>query len=215
LRVDAYPGEVFTARISKIMPFLQADTRTNTVEAIVTNPTDPETGLYRLKPGMYGRVELVLDRRQQVLSAPDRALLLEDDLLSQQNDGKRLRRVYVLGLDNTAEARVVEVGPSTGGRTEVISGLREDDQLIVRGHHGLKDGQKVRLPAQGKPVPEAGQETATPPPLETSPAASTSATQAEEVPAATSGDPTAPVESAATTDEAPAPAPQEAASANP
>lgn len=52
--------------------------------------------------------------------------------------------VFVVEGD-TARAQVVELGPAIGGRFEVRSGLKEGDQVVVRGNERLKTGDKVQI----------------------------------------------------------------------
>jgi membrane fusion protein (multidrug efflux system) len=126
LHVDAYPGRSFEGAVTNIMPFLDAVTRTNTVEVMIDNPKNPETDVRPLKPGMYGRAELVVGMRKEVLVAPEPALLLDNRLLDKQKPGAR-----------------------TGSSYEVLEGLEEGELLIVRGQHGLKDGELVEIVDQG------------------------------------------------------------------
>ena len=61
VEVDAYPGEKFTGRVSRVAPVFDPATRTAEMEIEVPNPG------FRLKPGMYARVQLT------VAPAPERA----------------------------------------------------------------------------------------------------------------------------------------------
>ena len=144
LRFDAYPGEVTTAKITRIMPYVNSTSRTNTVEAEFANVKNGETGLYRFKPGMYTKAELSLDTTNDAIVVSPKALLLVPELLEQQVAGQTLRRVFVLNDDMTASARVVQVGERNGDIVEILSGLKAGEKLIVRGHHSLRDGDTVR-----------------------------------------------------------------------
>ena len=57
VEVDAFPGEVFKGRVSRIAPVFDPATRTAEMEIEVPNP------VYRLKPGMYARVQLTVSVR--------------------------------------------------------------------------------------------------------------------------------------------------------
>ena len=54
VEVDAYPGEIFKGRVSRVAPVFDPATRTAEMEIEV-----PNVG-YRLKPGMYSRVQLTV-----------------------------------------------------------------------------------------------------------------------------------------------------------
>lgn len=144
LIVDAWPGRRFTGRITRILPYLDAETRTNTVEVTIANPKTP-AGEFELKPGMYGRARLITDRRTGVLVAPDEALLLDTRLDAQAAPGELLRRAVVATDNGTASLRIVKLGVRDGSRWEILDGLNDGERLVVRGHHGLKDGQRVKV----------------------------------------------------------------------
>ncbi|MEM7224248.1 MAG: efflux RND transporter periplasmic adaptor subunit [Pseudomonadota bacterium] len=47
--------------------------------------------------------------------------------------------------EGTAEARQIKLGESTGSRFEVLGGLSEDEQVVVRGNERLQPGDKVQI----------------------------------------------------------------------
>ena len=51
-----------------------------------------------------------------------------------------------------ARQRVVRLGARTGSRFEILEGLAEGDRIVVRGQHGLRDGQQVEVVSE----PEGG-----------------------------------------------------------
>ena len=153
IRFDAFPGEdeVVVAKITRIMPYVNTATRTNTVEAEFPNKKLEKTGQYKYKPGMYSRAELSLETTDDAIMIPPVALILDPELLAEQKMGQSLRRVYVLKSDNTVQARVVEVGEYSDNMAEILRNeaggetrnLMPGDKLVVRGHHSLRDGEKV------------------------------------------------------------------------
>lgn len=151
LALDAYPGQGFQGVVTTVLPYLDQSTRTNTVEVKVNNPKDPKTGQRMLKPGMFGRAKLVVSQRQAVLVAPEPALLLDSRILEQEKAGEMLRKAFVVDGQNVAKQRMVRLGARTGSMLEVLEGLAEGDRLVVRGQHGLKDGQKVQVVDALKP----------------------------------------------------------------
>jgi RND family efflux transporter MFP subunit len=145
LHLDAYPKQTFTGEVAVVLPYLEQHTRTNTVEVTVDNPKQEKTGERLLKPGMFGRAELVVERRKNVLVAPEHALLLDNQILDQQKPGEVLRKAFVVEDGGVARKRIVKLGARKGARWQVLSGLKEGERLIVRGQHGLKDGQRVEI----------------------------------------------------------------------
>ncbi|MFA5623456.1 MAG: efflux RND transporter periplasmic adaptor subunit [Bradymonadales bacterium] len=144
LRFDAYPKDSVKAKINRIMPYINPMTRTNTVEAVFTNPTEGDSGLYRYKPGMFARANILLGQTEGAIVVQQRAMLMDSDLLEQQRLGQALRKVFVLKDDDTVEARVVELGERSARDVEVIRGLELGERLVIRGQHSLKEGEKVR-----------------------------------------------------------------------
>ncbi len=143
LQVDAVPGREFTGEVARVLPYLDPMSRTNAVEVTVPNPVDGDSGRRPLKPGMFGRARLEVERLEDVVAAPEDALMLDSGLLAAQEDGRQLRRAFVVAADGTARQRVVELGLRDDGRVAVVTGLDEGDLLVVRGQHQLADGDRV------------------------------------------------------------------------
>ena len=144
LRFDAFPGEETIAKVTRIMPFVNPSSRTNTVEAEFENVKLESNGLYKFKPGMYARATLSLETTNNAITVPPKALMLDPELLAKQLAGQTLRRAFVLQDDMTVKSCEVEIGEYAGDVVEVISGLKPGDKLIVRGQHSLVDGDEVR-----------------------------------------------------------------------
>lgn len=147
LSLDALPDETFAGEVVRILPYLDAATRTNTVQVHVPNPADPDSGERALKPGMFGRATLTVDRREQVLVAPADALMLDSRLLAAQEADQTLRRAYVIDDQGNASSRTVELGLRDGDRVEILTGLDEGDALVTRGQHQLRAGEAVQVVA--------------------------------------------------------------------
>lgn len=128
MTVDAIPGEVFDASILRISPVVDPETGTFKVTLAIDDPSE------RLKPGMFGRFQIIFDRRQNVLLLP-RVAVLEDE--AQQT-------VFVVE-DGVARRRSIETGYSMGENIEVTGGLSGDETVITLGQTGLKDGAVVTV----------------------------------------------------------------------
>lgn len=69
--------------------------------------------------------------------------------------------VYQVNADDTVSVRTVKTGASDANVTEVVSGLKLGDKVVVDGVDRLKDGAKVSIPAAGgAPKPAASAATA-------------------------------------------------------
>lgn len=131
VEVDAFPGEIFNATIARVAPILDPATRTAQIEVEVPNPA------FRLKPGMYARVQLTVDRRAGVLVVPRNAVV---DL-----DGKR---GVFMADDNKARFTPVQLGLQDDERAEIREGLRDGDNVITTGAAALRDGDTIVLAGQ-------------------------------------------------------------------
>ncbi|WP_426013035.1 efflux RND transporter periplasmic adaptor subunit [Caulobacter sp. DWR2-3-1b2] len=88
----------------------------------------------RFTPGLFARIRMVSDTSQVVALAPDRAIAT--DL------GKRY--VVVVGANNKAEYRPVEIGPLAGSLRIIRTGLKPGDKVIVGGLQKVKPGDVVK-----------------------------------------------------------------------
>lgn len=136
-QVDA-AGGAFQSVIRRISPVVDSNTGTFKVTLELRDPAN------RLKPGMFARIDIVHERRADVVRIP-RAALLEDD-------GNR--RVFVV-RGNKAVSVPVVLGLTNGPLVEVVSGVAAGDAVVVVGQGTLKEGSPVRV------VPTAGTATRT------------------------------------------------------
>jgi len=115
--VDAFPGTEFEGTVSAIYP--KAVIQDNVVNYdVVVDIQTPYHG--RLRPEMTTSVTIFLDRRQDVLAVPSKAV--------QREQGKTM--VYVLERGR-AKPREIKVGWRDGRWIEVVSGLDEGETVLV------------------------------------------------------------------------------------
>ncbi len=121
-------GKTQTGKVTTVFPQLDPMTRTATVEIILDNPNA------LIRPDMYAVVDLILERHEDALIVPRRALV--------EVGGKPT--VFVTdGV--SAMARVVQTGIADGDRLEILSGVQAGEMVIYRGNRALVDGQQVNL----------------------------------------------------------------------
>jgi membrane fusion protein, multidrug efflux system len=120
--VDAFPGESFRGAIYAVEPAVDEQTRTVLLRARIPNPG------VRLKPGMFARVNLVLDTRENALIVPEQALV--------PRGGER----YVFrAVDGKAVLAKVEIGLRRPGEVEIIRGLEAGEEIVLDGQLRLQD----------------------------------------------------------------------------
>lgn len=88
-----------------------------------------------LKPGTKAQILLTEDQDQIVVTVPSNSVVREG--------GDTF--VYVLTGGDTAEKRKVQLGRLNETIQEVLSGVKEGEQLIISGQNQLKDKEKVQL----------------------------------------------------------------------
>jgi membrane fusion protein (multidrug efflux system) len=125
--VDAVPGKVFEGKVDRIAPVM--DSSSGTFRVVCAFENFPE-----LRPGMFGRIEVVYDQRTDALTVP-RVALLEDE-------GEPA--VYVVE-GKTAKRKTVQLGYTNGEIAEVRSGLKEGDQVVTAGKVAIRDGTQVQV----------------------------------------------------------------------
>jgi len=129
LRTDAYPNEVFAAAITRISPIFDIASRQARVEVRAENP------LGRLKPGLFVRAEVVLDRVEDATSVPLSAIVVRDGVPT----------VLVVDDDgHSVSPYIVELGIRDLERVQV-SGLPVSGQVVTLGHKGLELGTPITI----------------------------------------------------------------------
>lgn len=125
--VDAIPGKVFEGKVDRVSPVVDSGTGTfRVVCAFAGNET--------LRPGMFGRIEVIFDQRNNVLTIP-RSALLEDE-------GETA--VYVIRA-NKAVRVPVKLGYINGQVVEIVSGLKENEKVVTAGKVAIRDGSEVTV----------------------------------------------------------------------
>ncbi len=145
LLADAVPGKTFRGEVARIAPVVDAGSGTFRVVAAF----DAQDAL---KPGMFARIAVRYDVRNDVLTIPRTALL--------DQDGEPA--VYAV-RDNVATRVPVRTGFMSGELVEVLGGIEAGEQVVTAGKIALRDGAAVEVigsaapetPAQA-PVPAAG-----------------------------------------------------------
>jgi RND family efflux transporter MFP subunit len=132
LATDAYPGEHFQGRINRIAPIFRQATRQARVELVVENPE------HRLKPGMFIRAAVVLDRMSEATIVPEQALTTRDDRIG----------VFVVSADSRSVAwREVTVGIREDNRVQV-TGEGLTGRVITLGQQLVNDGSAITIPTE-------------------------------------------------------------------
>jgi multidrug efflux pump subunit AcrA (membrane-fusion protein) len=150
VRVEAYPGEVFTGTVTRISPVVETETRTAPVEISIDNPG------HRLKPGMFAGIQLILEMRENV------PVVLKEAVIGREPSA------YVFVVNGgVAHMREITLGIRENDRIEVRKGLTAGDVVAVMGQERLRDGAPVSVEVDGDgaratPAAPSPQDTASP-----------------------------------------------------
>lgn len=126
IRLDAFPGESFRGEVIAIDPQIDVSGRNVLLRAEVPNPE------LKLRPGLFARLSLELEQREDALLVPEQALW-------PQGDQQFVFRVE----EGQAKLVQVETGIRRAGQVEIVSGLEAGDQIVTAGQLKLYDGAKV------------------------------------------------------------------------
>lgn len=128
LRVDALPNQTFVGHVERISPVVDSETGTFKVTIYVDETKD------LLRPGMFGRVKIVYDTRENTRMIPKSAVISED--LAQS--------VYVI-KDSLAFKKEIQTGYTNGLNVEVLNGLDDGEMVVTIGQGSLQDSSKVSV----------------------------------------------------------------------
>lgn len=120
--IDALPGRRFKGTVYAIDPIVEVGGRAIRLRARIPNPKG------ELAPGLFARVEIVVDRRERAVLIPDSAVFARGDK----------RYVYRV-VDGKARLTEIGLGVRRPGRVEVLAGLSEGDTVVTAGHQQLRD----------------------------------------------------------------------------
>jgi membrane fusion protein, multidrug efflux system len=128
--VDAYPEEVFEGVVENIAPLIGGASKTADVRVRIDNSGS------RLLPGMFARIKILLYQKRNTLVVPTDAV--------QGREGDQF--VFVIDPE-TKEVRKapVVVGYTRIDYSQIDTGIREGDLVVVSGFERLEEGAKVRI----------------------------------------------------------------------
>ncbi len=112
----AYPGETFNGKVIAILPQTDTASRTTRVRIELANSQQ------RLRPGQFARVQMTSGDTQPVLFVPSEAIIRSGT-----------RNVVIVAQANRYEPVEVQLGAESGGKTIVLSGIEEGQQVVASG----------------------------------------------------------------------------------
>lgn len=159
--VDSYPDQIFKGKVDSISPIVEGKSRTVKVRSKISNPDE------KLKPGMFGRVNVLIYEKEQALIIPSSSfkkkedqyfvyLIHSEESLGEENSGEMLEKdgkpavPEAAGSESkatlgTIEVRNIEISYATPDAIEIKEGLEEGDLVVVDVDQDLQDKAKVEI----------------------------------------------------------------------
>ncbi len=132
VRLDAYPGETFSGKVTYVYPTLKAETRSAQLRIELPNPGG------RLKPAMYAQVELPVGGKAQLV-VPNSAVI-----------DSGARRVVIVDLGaGRFDSREVKTGSRGDEFTVVSEGLKEGERVVTAANFLLDAESNLRAALTG------------------------------------------------------------------
>jgi len=161
LAVDALPERKFVGTIQRIAPVVDASSGTFRVTCVFDNAA---AGNELLRPGMFGRIDIVYDQRRDALVIPRSALIDEDGetavfviergatkpakpraIKPKPGDAVAAETGKPVQPELVARRRVVKIGYIDGDRVEIRTGLEPGERVITLGRDAVRDGSEVQV----------------------------------------------------------------------
>jgi RND family efflux transporter MFP subunit len=123
----AVPNDTLLGTVMQLSPAIDPETRSYKGLIMVNNPK------LQLRPGMYVKGEIV------VASAKNTIVVPKEIIVSKQ----RGNSIFVVEK-GIAYERIVEFGLENPREVQIISGLKENEQMVIKGFETLRDRSKVK-----------------------------------------------------------------------
>ncbi len=130
LQIEAFPGQTFQGKVTRINPSVSQDSRTFEVEAMIENHDG------RLKPGFFVQASLPSEKSEKALFVSDEAV----------NYRYGVYKVFLVNGGRVSERQVRPAGQTEdakGRRFEIAEGVKAGDRVAAAVTGELHDGDIV------------------------------------------------------------------------
>ena len=119
ITADSFPDEIFEGKVVQV-----ASKGINTSNVITFDVKIEITGenAYKLKPEMTTNVEIIIERKENVLYLPLEAIIEEN--------GRKTVEILKKSKDKP-ETRVIKTGMNNGNIIEILEGVKEGEKVII------------------------------------------------------------------------------------
>jgi multidrug efflux pump subunit AcrA (membrane-fusion protein) len=100
----------------------------------------------RLKAGMFAKVRIITETKQNIVKIPASAMV------------SRFGELYVFGIDASdpaapvARKKIVVPGIAIDGVLEIRQGLTPNEEIVIRGQTMIDDGSRINIIEQIAPL---------------------------------------------------------------
>ena len=154
--LDSYPDQIFKGQVDSISPIIEGRSRTAKVRSKISNPDE------RVKPGMFGRVNVLVYEKDDTLVIPSSSFKKKEDkyfvYLVHPNETQAASEPAANGAPGviknpiapqtalgTVEIRPIEITYATPDAIEIKEGLEEGDLVAVDLEQELQDKDTVEI----------------------------------------------------------------------
>jgi len=127
-------GKTYTGKIRQIGNFVNPSNRSFGIEVSVPNPEN------LLRPNQVANLKITDYVSKNTIVVPTNVI---------QEDGEKNKFVYTAinanGKTGTAKKTIVKLGQSSDNVTEILSGLSNNDVIVIEGMNTISDGMKLNF----------------------------------------------------------------------
>jgi RND family efflux transporter MFP subunit len=122
------PDDTLKGVVNELSPAISIETRTFKGKILIRNDK------LILRPGMFVKADIVVDNAENSIIIPKEVI-----------QSNRNRKQVFIVEKNTAILRNIKTGLEDENNVQVLEGLSENDNLVVRGFETLKENSKVKV----------------------------------------------------------------------
>jgi RND family efflux transporter MFP subunit len=122
------PEDTLQGIISELSPAISPETRTFKGKILIHNND------LSLRPGMFVKADIIVEKADSSLIIPKEVIQIN----------RNRKYVYIVER-NTALVREIRTGLEDETHAQVVEGLKENDNLVIRGFEILRENSKVKV----------------------------------------------------------------------
>lgn len=129
VRINEYPDRIFKGKVVRYAKALDPIARTMSTEVDVENPHG------EIAPGLYATVRFALKPSSGRYIVPTNALIIRSGT----------PRIALVDAKDIVHIKSVQIGRDYGKTIEIVSGLEENDRIIINPTEKIVEGTKVEI----------------------------------------------------------------------